>query len=396
MRQRIPELVAQFHSLFGDKKPRIWSAPGRTEIGGNHTDHQHGKVLAASVDMDMLAAAAPNGESIVRVKSEGYEMFTLSLDTLVPVEGEQGKTPALVRGICAGAAERGYPVGGFDACITSDVLQGSGLSSSAAFEVLIGAVVNGLFCRDELKATDLALMGQKAENLFFGKPCGLMDQMASAWGGIIAIDFADPAEPAVTPVPFDFAAAGHALCIIDLKADHADLTAEYAAIPEELGAVSSFFGKHVLREVEEDAFFAALPALRKAVGDRAVLRAVHIFQDNRRVDRIVAALRGGDFDSFLALVRESGRSSWLYLQNVVPAGSVREQSAAVALALCERILGARGAFRIHGGGFGGTVQAFVPNDLLDDFRSGVEAVFGAGSCHVMHIRPVGFTEITDY
>ena len=395
MRQRIPELVAQFHSLFGDTEPRIWSAPGRTEIGGNHTDHQHGKVLAASVDMDMLAAAAPNGEKLVRVKSEGYEMFTLSLDTLTPVEGELGKTEALVRGICAGAAERGYPVGGFDACITSNVLQGSGLSSSAAFEVLIGAVVNGLFCRDELNATDLALMGQKAENLFFGKPCGLMDQMASAWGGIIAIDFADPAAPAVTPVPFDFAAAGHVLCIVDLKADHADLTAEYAAIPGELGAVSRFFGKQVLREVDEDAFFAALPELRKSLGDRAVLRAVHIFQENRRVDRIVEALRGGDFDAFLALVRESGRSSWLYLQNVVVAGSTREQSAAVALALCERILGARGAFRIHGGGFGGTVQAFVPTDLLDAFRSGIEAVFGPGSCHVMQIRPVGFTEIRE-
>ena len=396
MSLRTQELIAEFHSLFGSTEPRIWSAPGRTEIGGNHTDHQHGKVLAASVDMDMLAAAAPNGENLVRVKSEGYELFTLSLDTLTPVEGEQGRTAALVRGICAGAVERGFAVGGFDACITSNVLQGSGLSSSAAFEVLIGAVVNGLFCGDALKATDLAIMGQKAENLFFGKPCGLMDQMASAWGGIIAIDFADPASPVVTPVPFDFASAGHCLCMIDLKADHADLTAEYAAIPGELGAVSRFFGKRVLREVDEEAFFAALPELRRCVGDRAVLRAVHIFQENRRVERIVDALRSGDFDAFLALVRQSGRSSWVYLQNVVVAGSTTEQSAAVALALCERILGERGAFRIHGGGFGGTVQAFVPNDLLDSFRAGVEAVFGPGSCRVMHIRPVGFTEIRDY
>ena len=396
MSLRTQELLAQFHSLFGTKEPRIWSAPGRTEIGGNHTDHQHGRVLAASVDLDMLAAAAENGENVVRVKSEGYEMFTLSLDTLSPVAGEQGRTAALVRGICAGAAERGYPVRGFDACVCSNVPQGSGLSSSAALEILIGAVVNGLFCENALTATDLALMGQKAENLFFGKPCGLMDQMASAWGGIIAIDFADPAAPQVTPVPFDFAAAGHCLCIIDLKADHADLTAEYAAIPGELGAVSRYFGKSVLREVDEDAFYAALPALRKTVGDRAVLRAVHIFQENRRVARIVDALRGGDFDAFLALVRESGRSSWVYLQNVVVAGSTTEQSAAVALALCERLLGDRGAFRIHGGGFGGTVQAFVPNDLLDSFRAGVEAVFGPGSCRVMHIRPVGFTEITDY
>ena len=395
MSQRTQELVAQFHSLFGAAEPRIWSAPGRTEIGGNHTDHQHGRVLAASVDLDMLAAAAENGTNRVRVKSEGYEMFTVSLDALAPVSAEKGKTAALVRGICAGAVERGYAVRGFDVCICSGVPQGSGLSSSAAFEILIGAVVNGLFCGGVLKATDLALMGQRAENVYFGKPCGLMDQMASAWGGVIAIDFAEPDAPKVTPVPFDFAAAGHCLCIIDVKADHADLTAEYAAIPGELGAVSRYFGKTVLREVDEDAFYAALPELRREVGDRAVLRAVHIFQENRRVARIVDALGAGDFDAFLALVRESGRSSWLYLQNVVVSGSTAEQSAAVALALCERLLGDRGAFRIHGGGFGGTVQAFVPNDLLDSFRAGIEAVFGSGSCRVMHIRPVGFTEILD-
>lgn len=395
MSERTQALRAQFHALFGSGEPRIWSAPGRTEIGGNHTDHQHGKVLAASVDMDMLAAAAANGSRTVRVKSEGYEMITLSLDTLSPVDGEQGTTCALIRGICAEAAARGFAVGGFDACITSNVLQGSGLSSSAAFEVLIGAVVNGLFCGGSLTATDLAIMGQKAENLFFGKPCGLMDEMASAWGGIIAIDFADPAAPKVTPVNFDFAAAHHSLCMIDLKSDHADLTAEYAAIPQELRAICAHFGKQVLREVDEGAFYTALPALRKEAGDRAVLRAIHIFNDNRRVEQLIEALQGGDFDRFLSLVRESGRSSWVYLQNVVVAGSTRDQAAAVALALCERLLGARGAFRIHGGGFGGTVQAFVPDDLLDSFRAGIEAVFGEGSCRVMQIRPIGFTEIKE-
>jgi galactokinase len=393
MDQRIEALLGQFHALFGDREARVWSAPGRTEIGGNHTDHQWGKVLAASVDMDMLAAAAANGEKTVRIQSEGYDMFTLSLETLSPVKGEEGTTPALVRGICAEAAERGFPVSGFDAYITSNVLQGSGLSSSAAFEVLIGAVVNGLFCSSSLTATDLAIMGQHAENRFFGKPCGLMDEMASAWGGIIAIDFADPAAPKVTPVDFDFAAAGHSLCMINLKSDHADLTDEYAAIPGELRAISAHFGKPALRQVDEAAFYAAIPALRREIGDRAVLRAIHIFNENRRVDKIVEALQHGDFDRFLALVRESGRSSWVYLQNVVVCGSTKDQAAAIALALCEKVLGDRGAFRIHGGGFGGTVQAFVPNDLLDSFRAEIEAVFGEDSCRVMQIRPVGFTEI---
>ena len=393
MSKRTDELSAAFRSLFKTEEAGIWSAPGRTEIGGNHTDHQHGKVLAGSVDADMLAAAALNGSDLVRIQSEGYPMMELRLDVLEPVESEKGTTAALVRGMCAQCAGRGFRIGGFDACVCSDVPQGSGLSSSAAFEVLIGAVLNSLFCGDSLNATDLAIMGQKAENVFFGKPCGLMDQMASAWGGIIAIDFENPAAPVVTPVHFDFASAKHSLCMIDVKSDHASLTGEYAAIPAELGAVSAVFGKKVLREVPEEEFYARLPEVREKAGDRALLRAVHIYNDNRRVDAMTAALSQGDFDRFLALVRESGRSSWLYLQNVVVCGSAVNQAAGVALALCERLLGGRGAFRIHGGGFGGTVQAFVPDELLDAFRAGVEAVFGAGSCHVMQIRPVGFCRV---
>ncbi len=393
MDERVQTVCREYRRLFGDAEPSVWSAPGRTELGGNHTDHQHGRVLAAAVDMDMLAAAAPNGERLVRVKSEGYEMFTLSLDELAPVEAEQGTTAALVRGVCAQAVERGYAVGGFNAYVSSRVMQGSGLSSSAAFEVLIGAVVNGLFCGDSLTATDLAIMGQKAENLWFGKPCGLMDQMASAWGGVIEIDFADPSAPTVTPVDFDFASTGHRLCMVDLRSDHANLTAEYAAIPEELRKVSAFFGKEVLREVDEEEFSAAIHALRREAGDRAVLRAMHVFEENRRVPEEAAALRDGDFECFLALVRASGLSSWLYLQNVVVSGAVRDQAAALALALCRKVLGARGACRIHGGGFGGTVQAFVPDDLLEPFRTQIEAAFGAGSCHVMQIRPAGFCRV---
>ncbi|MBR6352758.1 MAG: galactokinase [Oscillospiraceae bacterium] len=393
MDERVQTVCREYRRLFGDAEPSVWSAPGRTELGGNHTDHQHGRVLAAAVDMDMLAAAAPNGERLVRVKSEGYEMFTLSLDELAPIEAEQGTTAALVRGVCAQAVERGYAVGGFNAYVSSRVMQGSGLSSSAAFEVLIGAVVNGLFCGDSLTATDLAIMGQKAENLWFGKPCGLMDQMASAWGGVIEIDFADPSAPTVTPVDFDFASTGHRLCMVDLRSDHANLTAEYAAIPEELRKVSAFFGKEVLREVDEEEFSAAIHALRREAGDRAVLRAMHVFEENRRVPEEASALRDGDFERFLALVRASGLSSWLYLQNVVVSGAVRDQAAALALALCRKVLGARGACRIHGGGFGGTVQAFVPDDLLEPFRTQIEAAFGAGSCHVMQIRPAGFCRV---
>ena len=389
MSQRTDKLLAQFHALFGDRKARIWSAPGRTEIGGNHTDHQLGKVVAASVDMDMLAAAAANGGKTVNVKSEGYDMITLSLDTLTPVHGEEGTTKALVRGICAEAAQRGFPVGGFDACITSNVLQGSGLSSSAAFEILIGAVVNGLFCGNALGAKDLAIMGQHAENRFFGKPCGLMDQMASAWGGIIAIDFADPADPVVTPVDFDFAAAGHSLCMINLHSDHADLTDEYAAIPGELSLICAHFGKKHLREVPEEDFYAALPALRLVAGDRAVLRAIHVYEENKRVTAQVDALKAGNFDRFLELVKASGRSSWMYLQNVIPAGYKQHQDLAVALALAEKLLDGSGACRVHGGGFAGTIQAFVPFEKLDGFRAGIEAVLGEGSCHVLSIRAEG-------
>lgn len=393
MDQRIENLLSSFHGLFGQAEPVIYSAPGRTEIGGNHTDHQHGRVLAGSVNVDMLAAATENGSSLVNVKSEGYDLFRVDLNCLEPVAAEQGTTAALVRGICSEIARRGYTVRGFDACVTSQVMQGSGLSSSAAFEVLMGAVVNGLFCGEALNATDLAIIGQKAENRFFGKPCGLMDQMASAWGGIIAIDFQNPAAPVVKPVDFDFAAAGHSLCMIDVGADHANLTHEYAAIPGELAKVSAFFGKATLRDVPEEAFFTNIAKIRNEVGDRALLRAIHIYQENRRVEQLCAALEQGDFSGFLQVIRESGRSSWMYLQNVVVTGSRLEQSAALALALCDSILGERGAFRVHGGGFGGTVQAFVPDDLLAEFKTRMEAVFGAGHCHVMKIRSRGFMKV---
>ncbi|MCI7474492.1 MAG: galactokinase [Clostridiales bacterium] len=393
-RARVAALLDGFQKTFGageDTPVTLCSAPGRTEICGNHTDHQHGRVLAGAVDLDFLACAAPNGTNTIRFQSEGWPLVEVNLDTLEPREEEKESTASLVRGMAAQAARRGYPVAGFDIYAASDVLPGSGLSSSAACEVLLGVIENHLFCRDELDPVTIAQMGQKAENIYFGKPSGLMDQTASSVGGAVAINFADPAAPVVRTVAVDLAGLGYALCIIDSGASHADLTPEYAAVPQEMGAVAAYFGKQVLREVEEDQVIQALPRLRKAVGDRAVLRALHFFADDKRVEQEADALEQGDMDTFLAVVNESGRSSWDLLQDITPIGAVKEQAMAVALTVAERALAGRGACRVHGGGFAGTIQAFVPLDLLESFRKQVEASLGEGSCHVLSIRPVGGT-----
>ncbi len=382
-------LLQHFSQVFQADARYIFSAPGRTELGGNHTDHQHGCVLAAAIDLETVAAVAENGTRTVRIQSEGYPICSVSMDELSVDPGLFGTTQALIRGVIAKFVQLGHEIRGFDAYVCSTVLPGSGLSSSAAFEVLIGTILNGLFHCGRT-AVEIAQFGQYAENVYFGKPSGLMDQMASSVGNIISIDFAqDP--PVITPIPFDFAASGHALCIIDSGADHADLTDAYAAIPGELKEVCRFFGKEYLRDIPEEEFYVNLPALRPAVGDRAILRAIHVYEDNKRVQKQVEALNAGDFDAFLALVRASGQSSWMYLQNVIPAGSTRHQELALSLALAGRLLGSRGACRVHGGGFAGTIQAFVPNDLLEHFRNGMEAVLGAGSCHVLSIRKDGGT-----
>ena len=382
------ELKAKFERQYGRAAEYIFSAPGRTELGGNHTDHQHGLVLAAAVTLDTKAAAAENNDGCIRVISEGYAPVTVRLDELEMQPEERNTTAALVRGVAAGFLRRGYGVRGFDAYVVSDVLPGSGLSSSAAFEVLIGMVINAL-SGGALSPAEIARIGQYAENEYFGKPSGLMDQTASAVGGIVAIDFADPGAPVITPVEFDFAECGYALCIIDSGADHAELTEEYAAITNELKAVCRVFGKEHLREVDEHEFYARIAEVRRAAGDRAVLRAAHVFNENKRCAVETAALGNGDFERFLQLVSESGRSSLMYLQNGIPAGSTARQELAFALLLCERLLGGRGAFRVHGGGFAGTVQAFVPEDMLAGFRTGIDAVLGAGSCHVLSIRREG-------
>ena len=393
-RRRVEELLDGFQHTFGageDTPVALCSAPGRTEICGNHTDHQHGRVLAGAVDLDFLACAAPNGTNVIRFQSHGWPMVEVRLDTLEPVEGEKESTAALVRGMAAQAAEKGYPVAGFDVYAQSEGLPGSGLSSSAACEVLLGVIENHLFCRDELDPVTIAQMGQRAENVYFGKPSGLMDQTASSVGGAVAIDFADPAAPRVRSVAVDLDSLGYALCIIDSGASHADLTDEYAAVPKEMGAVAAFFGKTVLREVSEADVLAGLPQLREAVGDRAVLRALHFFADDQRVEGETEALAKGDMDTFLSLVDQSGRSSWELLQDITPAGAVKEQAMAVALAVAARALDGRGACRVHGGGFAGTIQAFVPLDQLEEFRGQMEGVLGQGSCHVLRIRPVGGT-----
>ena len=386
-------LDAGFEAAFGGKPERYFSAPGRTEISGNHTDHQRGRVLAGAVNLDTIAAVRLNGSDVIRIQSKGYPMSVVDLKELEPVPSEINTTPALIRGVAARFTQLGCKVEGFDAYCESTVLPGSGLSSSAAYEVLIGTILNHLFFDGSRTQPEIAQIGQYAENVFFGKPCGLMDQTASAVGGLVTIDFADPAKPDIRPVKFDFASCGHALCIIDSRADHADLTDEYAAVPGELKAICAHFGKHVTTEIDERDLYAAIPELRAKCGDRAVMRAIHEYNENRRVPQQVEALEKGDFDTFLRLTKESGYSSWMHLQNVIPAGYVGQQAMAVALGLCEHYLQGRGAYRVHGGGFAGTVQAFVPLVLLESFKAGIDAALGEGACHVLSIRPQGGVEM---
>ena len=387
------KLDAGFVAAFGGTPERYFSAPGRTEIGGNHTDHQRGRVLAAAVNLDTVAAVRLNGTDQIRILSKGYPLCEVDVKELTPREDEINTTAALIRGVAARFVQLGCDVKGFDAYCESTVLPGSGLSSSAAYEVLIGTIINHLFFDAKVSQAEVAQIGQYAENVFFGKPCGLMDQTASAVGNLVTIDFFEKGNPKIEPLNFDFASCGHALCIIDTYASHADLTDEYAAIPNEIKSVCEHFGKEVLTEIEEKEFFAAIPVLREKCGDRAVLRAVHFYQENARVPKQVEALEKGEFDTFLKLIKESGYSSYMYLQNVIPAGYKENQDVALALAMCEHFLNGRGAYRVHGGGFAGTVQAFVPFDMLDDFVEGMDGILGKGACHVLSIRPQGGIEM---
>lgn len=398
-RERLAHLAALFEESFGcAAEPRFFSAPGRTEICGNHTDHNRGCVLAAALNLDAAACAAKTDGNVINLYSEGFEPDSVSLDDLTPDAAQAGKSGALIKGVAAGLKKMGYRTGGFNCVSSSRVLRGSGMSSSAAFEVLVGTVISCLYNDGKIPAVEIAKAAQYAENNFFFKPCGLMDQTACASGGFVKIDFADPETPAVTPLAFDFSACGHALCITDTKGDHAGLTDEYAAIRAEMEAAAHFFGKSCLRELSLEDILLNAAELRNSLGERPVLRAIHFFKENERVENAAKALADGDFEEFKRLIISSGRSSFMYNQNIYSVskkdrnGNIA-QPAALALAVSDALLEGKGAWRVHGGGFAGTIQAFVPFELLEKYTAAMDALFGKGSCRALSVRPQGGTEI---
>lgn len=395
-RERYAKAVEEFEKHFdGTRELRLYSAPGRTEIGGNHTDHNHGVVMAAAVDLDMVAVVAQNNSTQVNIYSQNFERTdSVDVSCLTPQEEEKGSSPSLIRGIAARIVELGGTVGGFDAYTTSDVLRGSGLSSSAAFEVLVGEIFNAEFNDGCFSAVDNAKIGQYAENVFFDKPCGLMDQTACAVGSAITIDFKEPASPVVDKIPFNIAKHGFCLCITDTKGSHADLTDDYAAIRREMESVAKFLGKKVLRDVDEEVFFSKIAEIREKLGDRAVLRAIHFFADCKRARALYEAVADDRFDDFLHLIVDGGHSSFEYNQNAYSIKKPEEQGVALGVALSQRVLAGRGAWRLQGGGFAGTIQAFVPKDLLEQYRATLEGVFGKGSCYVLNVRNYGAIQVT--
>lgn len=391
---RYERAVERFAELYpGRQEVSLFSAPGRTEIGGNHTDHQHGCVLAAAVQLDVLGVVAFHEDGVIRVCSEGYRPFSVELSDLSVQEGEKG-SDAIVRGIVARFATLGVTVGGFDLYCTSDVLAGSGISSSAAFETLIGTMIDLHYNDGRAGAVEIAKIGQYAENVYFGKKCGLMDQMASSVGGLVFIDFADTEAPVIEPFAFDFEAAGYCICVTDTGGNHVNLTPDYVAVRSEMESVAAQFGKEYLRQVDEVEFYRELPKLREKCSDRALLRAVHFFGDNRRAREEAEALKTGNVEKFLSLVQESGDSSEAFLQNLYSTSAPTEQAIPLGVMVSKRILAGKGAVRVHGGGFAGTIQAFVPIERADAYVTEMERVFGEGACYVFRIRPVGGTEVT--
>lgn len=392
--ERYAKAEKAFEELFGaTENLMIFSASGRTEVGGNHTDHNRGKVLAAAVGLDVIAFVTPTDDGIITVKSEGFPQDSVDTADLAIKDADKNTSAALIRGVADGLKRDGFNIGGFKAYTTSNVLKGSGISSSAAFEVLIGTILSHIYNDGKVTAVKIAQIAQYAENAHFGKPSGLMDQMASSVGGFIEIDFADTANPVIDAISYNFAESGHSLCIVDTKGSHANLTPEYAAIPVEMKSVAKFFGKNELRDITREQLWENVAEVRKACGDRAVSRAFHFFDENERVDREAEALRGGNLDAFLNEVKASGNSSFKYLQNIFATVDPKEQGVVLGLYTAERVLNGRGACRVHGGGFAGTIQAFVPNELLDTFVSEMEHLFGEGSCYNLYIRPVGGTKV---
>lgn len=388
-RNRYIKTIRKFEKYYGCGEVAIFSAPGRSEIGGNHTDHQHGEVLAASVNLDTLGVVRATGDNTIRVISDDGQEIVISLEDVSVKLKEKGTTTALIKGVVEGFAENGYQVGGFCAYITSDVLIGAGLSSSAAFETLIGTVLSGLYNDMKVSPMEIAMIGQFAENVYFGKPCGLMDQMACSVGNLVYIDFKDPENPKVEKVAADMDAFGYSLCITDTKGSHADLTDEYAAVPEEMKRVAQHFGKDVLREITVKEVLGEIHALRKSLGDRCVLRALHFITENERVQKEVNALKTGNIKQFLALVKASGDSSYKYLQNVYSNKDLKNQNVSVALMISEMLLGDAGVSRVHGGGFAGTIQAFVKKEYVPEYKRGMDTVFGDGACSDLRIRKYG-------
>lgn len=391
--ESIDNMRKEFEAAFGHSAKRAFTSCGRSELIGNHTDHQHGLVLACGVNLSAVALAAPNDRDAIHLVSKGFSACSVALDALEPDPNEYGTTTALLRGVLSGIIQRGANPFGLDIYIVSNVLSGSGLSSSAAIEVLLAGVMEGFYLDGDLDEIALAMIGQRAENVYFGKPSGLLDQMACALGGIQFFDFSDPAVPVAERVHFDFASSGHSLVIIDSGADHANLTDCYAAIPRELSAIDSFFGASALRDVNEDDFYAALPVLRRMFGDRAVLRAIHVFDENKRVLEARSALERNDFSAFLAALNASGESSYMLLQNVIAEGHDNAQAVAFTICYAKKLLNGRGAVRVHGGGFAGTVLAIVPNDILDEFCAGMDRVLKPDACRTLSVRKRGVYEL---
>lgn len=393
-RERFCSAVDEFCALYGDSDGlRLFSAPGRTEIGGNHTDHQHGCVLAASVDLDVIAVAAKCDGHKVRIKSAGYTEDVIDIDSLSAKDNERGRAAALIRGVLYAFKSDGHEIGAFNAYTTSKVLKGSGLSSSAAFEVLVSNIINGLFNSGRVGVVRIAKYSQYAEREFFGKPCGLLDQMASSVGGFTYADFHDPQNPVIEQVSLNVRDFGYTLCVVDTGGNHANLTGDYAAITEECRNISRALGVDFLRDADEKEFYKQIGRLRLKFGDRAVLRAFHFFNEQKRVELQRTALKERDFEKFLYYVNESGESSYKYLQNLYSNSAVSEQGLCLAIAVTKQFLGDKGACRVHGGGFAGTVQCYIPDERFEEYREMIENVFGKGACVPLLVRPVGGCEI---
>ena len=387
-KSRYVQAIEKFIDLYGDQEVSIYSTPGRSEVCGNHTDHQHGEVLAAAINLDIIAVVAKD-DTKIKILSDDYDIEAIHIDDLTLRENEKESSEGLIRGILARFQQLQHKIGGFVGYMTSDVLQGSGLSSSAAFEVMIGTILSGMYNDMKVDPVTIAKIGQYSENVYFGKPCGLMDQCACSVGSLIHIDFKDNENPIVEKINVDFPRFHHSLCIVDVHASHADLTEDYASIPEELKEVDHFFHQEYLRDVDEKEFYEHLTEVREAVNDRAVLRAIHVFKENKRVQQAVQSLKQEDFDTFKTIVKASGESSFKYLQNIYSNHYVGQQAVSLALALSENLLGTHGVCRVHGGGFAGTIQAFVEDDYVEEYKQGIEKYFGEGSCHILKIRKYG-------